>query len=755
MLEEGARFDASFVWAYTGRMAAPSLMLSPAQRALLSQPVASHIFLEGLAGTGKTTAGAARLEQLLAQGIPAHTILVLIPQRTLGGPFQRVLESSEGIAGGIASVLTVGGLAQRMVDLFWPLVAETAGFGHPEQPPAFLTLETAQYYMARLVRPLLDEGFFSSVALPPNRLYSQILDNLNKSAFVGFPVGEIGARLKTAWQGEISQLRIYDDVQACTDSFRRYCLENNLLDFSLQLEVFKTYLWPQPICQDYLIRLYRHLIFDNLEEDTPVAHDLLEAWLPHFESALLIYDQQAGYRRFLGADPATALGLKAQCDRTLVFDQSFVASAPLVALSDSLGRALNRPPGAAGRLHPAAAPAGDHTLYFEPQRYYPQMLDWVASQITDLVKEEGVPPGQIAVLSPFLSDALRFSLVERLQRAGIPVRSHRPSRALRDEPATTCLLTLAALSHPAWDLRPGPYDVAYALLQAIDGLDLVRAQLLANHAYRVQGGALELAAFERLPAGIQERITFHLGQRYERLRQWIDAYRMQPPVEADMFFSRLFGEVLSQPGFGFHVNFTAGEVTANLVESGRKFRWAVHESGHFAPASPAETPADGTAGPAVKPLALEYLEMVRDGVVAAQYLRSWEIPFVENTPEGEGVILSPAHTFLMSNRPVDVQFWLDIGSRGWFERLNQPLTHPYVLSRGWPTGQIWNDADEFEAGQDMLYRLALGLILRCRQRIYLGLNELNEQGYEQKGPLINALQRVLRDQARQEDRADV
>jgi hypothetical protein len=78
-----------------------------------------------------------------------------------------------------------------------------------------------------------------------------------------------------------------------------------------------------------------------------------------------------------------------------------------------------------------------------------------------------------------------------------------------------------------------------------------------------------------------------------------------------------------------------------------------------------------------------------------------------------------------------------------------------VLSRDWPAGQVWSDADEFEAGQDMLYRLATGLIHRCRRRIYLGLNELSEQGYEQKGPLIGALQRVLRDNARQEGSADV
>ncbi len=721
-----------------------SLSYSLAQKALLSQPVASRIFLEGLAGTGKTTAGAARLGQLLDQGIPANQILVILPQRTLAGPYQQVLDRVETGPGGLASVLTVGGLAQRMVDLFWPLLAEAAGFARPDQPPIFLTLETAQYYIARLVHPLLEQGFFSSVTIPPNRLYSQILDNLNKSAFIGFPYHEIGPRLKAAWHGETSQLRVYDDVQTCANRFRQYCLAHNLLDFSLQIEIFINYLWPNPLCQDTLINLYRHLIVDNLEEDTPVAHDLLSAWLPYFDSALLIYDQLAGYRRFLGADQRTALDLKKLCTHTLTFNESFVTSPALITLGSALGHALNRPPDPAQNLGTFFHPAAEEFLIFEPQRYYPQMLDWVTGQVASLVHDQGIPPGEIAVLSPFLSDALRFSLAERLERAGIPARSHRPSRALRDEPATTCLLTLASLAHPDWKQQPGKYDVAYALIQAIDGLDLVRAQLLTQAAYRVSSGIGDFVAFERIPTALQERITYRFGQRYDQLRLWLEAYHQDPVPEPDIFFSRLFGEVLSQPGFSFHHNFQAGQVAANLVESARKFRWAVADAAKILPSEEA-----GPAGAEVevKPLGLEYLEMVHDGVVAAQYMRGWGPSLEEDFTNRDSVLLSPAHTFLMSNRPVDVQFWLDVGSRGWFERLNQPLTHPYVLSRDWPAGHVWGDADEFEASQDMLYRLALGLTLRCRRRIYLGLNELGEQGFEQKGPLLTALQRVLRDLA--------
>jgi hypothetical protein len=184
--------------------------------------------------------------------------------------------------------------------------------------------------------------------------------------------------------------------------------------------------------------------------------------------------------------------------------------------------------------------------------------------------------------------------------------------------------------------------------------------------------------------------------------------------------------MLSQAGYGFHNDFDAARVAANLIDSARNFRRTL-----------ATVSLD-------KPVAQEYVEMVGQGIIADQYLRDW------NMEEANAVLLAPAYTFLMSNRPVDYQFWLNGGAGGWWERLYQPLTHPYVLSLAWEPGRAWTDADEYEVRQEALYRLVLGLIRRCRQRIYLGFSQLGESGYEQRGPLLEAVQRMLRRLSQQE-----
>ncbi len=714
------------------------ITLSPQQLAVAQASLSCRLFLEGVAGTGKTTAGVARMHYLLKSEIPADRLLVLTPQRTLAQPYYDALRSPDTPGGGVVTVTTIGGLARRMIDLFWPLVAEEVGFQRPADRPVFLTLETAQYYMARIVTPLIEEeGYFDATTIDRNRLYSQILDNLNKAAVVGFPPGEIGERLKGAWMGDLVQARIYDQAQACALRFRRYCLAHNLLDFSLQIAVFAEHLWEEPLCRDHLTETYTHLIFDNVEEDTPVAHDIVYSWLGTVESGLVIFDHGAGYRSFLGADPVSGHMLQDLCDEQRIFVESFVMSGSVTVLGAAFDRVL-RPSVPDGETAPpigdaaplAPAPTADSvtgnngiraTLHFGNRRFHHQMLDWVVAEIQALVRDKDAFPGDIVVLAPFLTDSLRFSLAHRLHRVGIPVRSHRPSRALRDEPATQTLLTLAALAHPEWEILPSRYDVTDALRHAIHELDLVRAQLLAQIVYRPHRGQPELTPFDEIQPDMQQRITFVFGGRYEALRTWLAAYRTRQAAPLDHFLSRLFGEVLSQPGFGFHRDVDCGLVAAMLVESVQKFRWISADL------------ADNR-----RPLGREYLEMVRQGVIAAQYLAPWQ------EEEQDAVLLAPAYTFLLSNRPVAYQFWLDVGGLGWWERLYQPLTHPFVLSRRWPTGKVWTDADEHALRQRGLQRLVLGLVRRCRVRVYLGLSDYSEQGFEQEGPLLGAVQQILR-----------
>ena len=698
------------------------------------------IFIAGPAGTGKTTLATRYLLNLLAAGVSPDRVLILVPQVTLARPYQAALAESQ-FGGGAAAILTVAGLARQAVEFYWPQVAPAMGFARPDAEPTFLNIETAQYFMARFARPRIEQNQFfdDDISIPTPRIISQVLDNLNRAALMRFPLDEVAARLIAAWgtDRQSSRLTVYRHAAELAAEFRQHCLQNNLLDFSLTMEIFAGLLLPDPGFAALLSSRFDYLIADNLEEDNPAAHDFIAWLMPSLRGAVLIADSEAGYRTFLGASPEGAERLRDLCDEVLESTDadSHIMSEPLRALGSAFNRSIGprfRPPS----TNASPLPAFTYAI----RRFYPQMVDWAAGEIVDLIRA-GVPPREIVVLAPFLSDSLRFTLTTLLDQkaaaAGIgpiPTLSHRPSRALIDETATRVLLTLAVIAHPEWIdgkqvILPPAKDVADTYLYSIGDLDPVRARLLADVTYRKKtedGREIPaLSSFARIAPEMQARITYLAGQRYETLREWVESYRAQLENEGaiplDHFLRRLFGEVLSQPGYGFHTNLDAGRVAAQLIASAAAFRKALY------PGIDQDWVQAGR----------EYIALVSQRLLPALYAQNWQ------EEDADAVFLAPASTFLLRNRFVRYQFWLDVGSKSWGERLDQPLTHPYVLHREWQAGTVWLEDNEEETSRAALYKIMVGLIRRCREKVYMGIADLGESGFEQRGPLLHILQTVL------------
>ena len=350
-------------------------------------------------------------------------------------------------------------------------------------------------------------------------------------------------------------------------------------------------------------------------------------------------------------------------------------------------------------------------------RYRSQMIEAVSQEIGELI-ERGVPPGEIAVVAPHADGVLRFLLAESFRAADIPFAVIRRYETLREEPVVRACLTLAPLAHPEWGQSLSLFDLSEALERALKPLDRLRSELVARQLYDLRSGQLKPAS--ELNANMRERIGFAAVERYEALRQWIDAYRAESPGPFDHFLRRLFGEVLSHSD----LEPEDAQVYSKLIASAASFRQAA--------------PALDLMGTAI---GQRYVEMVLAGVVAAQYLTDVDL---EEAPESIALV-APVYTYLLSGHIARYQFWLDIGSMSWWDPLHQPLTNHYVLTRRWDRDERWTDAVDFSHRNQNLYRLVRGLCLRCRAGIYLCASESEGRGEVQDGPLMMAVQQVLQE----------
>ncbi|MEZ4614140.1 MAG: hypothetical protein R2867_01310 [Caldilineaceae bacterium] len=579
-----------------------------------------------------------------------------------------------------------------------------------------------------------------------NQVVSQVLDNLNKAALQGFTIDEAYARLELAvptGEQRTARLNALQAARRISHELRALCQEKTLLDYSLQIELFMRQVLTNEWSRVHLFRSHRHIVFDNVEEDTASAHQLLLQWLPQLDSALLCADTDAGFRIFLGADPQGIPKLRAACNAYLFLEESHIMQPALLQLTQRVEQTLNIrratpnmglptdegtpfdesvltaapiPVPATVRAADAAAegengPSTQATIspaFVVPTvgfRFFPQMIDWTVGEIRRLVTEEAVPPGEIAILAPFVSDAMRFSLQTRLTEVGIVSTTHRPSRALDAEPAARTLLTLAKLAHPHWGMRPAAADVTLALSLTITGLDPVRAHLLSRIIYPERRPTIELGRFGELVTEMQERITYTLGEAYDRLREWLYTYRANPDlVPLDQFFARLFGELLSQPGFGFHDDRDAARIANQLVDSARNFRWALE---NVAEAGGADRSAFRVWGGNM----WGWWSKVRWGLSMPGLATDWKLFLCT------GLYLFDAQQTLPS-------VWLDIGSNGWWERLYQPRQPTYIALAtvaGPAAWVIWQNSPNGRRPCTSSW-----LIRRTKTTIYLGISDWRE-----------------------------
>lgn len=666
-------------------------------------------FLVGPAGVGKSTALHQRLLQLL-QEEPAYTILVLVAEEEDGEHFLNTLHEHNAGPYADLKIGTYGRLAREMVSLFWPLVARAAGFSRPFQPPSFLSYDLAQLLMWRTVRPLREAGAFADLPLRPQQIVSQLLDTLNRAALNRLTLGEAQARQLQTWAGDVEGARHLQEAARAARLFREHCRRHSLLDLSLSVRTFDTEVVDHPEFHRYFEERFRHLLVDNVEEQTPAGQHFVTALMNSTETTVIAYDAGGGYKRFLAADPHGARQFHERSAQTITFDESFTTTKPLVHLSNQVENYL-----LAGGKKKEAERASEAIIDVVGGRYRREMVQQVADLLQHL--QADVAPHEVAIITPYLDEGLHYMLNRALKAAAIPSRLLRRRASPRDRPRVRAWLTWLALAHPEWDMAPAPYDVAEALTLSIAGLDAARAELLTEALYRPEQA--ELLPVAEMKERVEERVGRDRVTMVEDLRRWLaEEGGGQPP---DVFLHRLFNDLLAQPPFQPEPDEAGAAVCEWLVRTASRLREAATRMELTAPAQ----------------MGRAFIESVNQGLVTAYP------PELGEPPDADGVLVSTIYGYLLAGRPVRVQVWLDATANGWWDIPRQPLSNAFVLAQSWPTGETWTMETEFRVRNELLSRLIRGLTARCSEGVILATSDLDRRGQRQDGRLWHALRPVL------------
>lgn len=684
--------------------------LTQSQRAAIAAPGTS--FLTGNAGSGKTTALSHRLLRLLQEGEPAYTLLVLVAEAEDGDRFRTFLQEHGQAPGSDLTITTYTFLARQMVELFWPLVAGPAGFERPYQPPTYLHYDLAQLLMWRIVRPMLQEGAFAALRMRPQRLISQILDTMNRAALNRLSLEQARERQIAAWAGDPGDARHLQEADLAARRFRSHCQRNSLLDVSLAVRVFDTELLQHSQFHRYFGERFRHLLVDNVEEQTPAGQNFIASLSTEVQTASIAYDEGGGYKQFLSADPQGARRLQDQCRNTYEFQEQFTGHISLVHLATAVSNRL-----LSARERRPTNRASEAILDVVEGRYRHEMARRAISRVAQLLASAEITADEAAIITPRLDGALRHSLQRALRQAEIPFTLLRRRSSPRDEPRVRAWLTLLALAHPHWEVPISAYDIAEALALSVAGLDPARATLLGQALFSQEAG--EFLPTSVLSTGEVQRIGADKVEMVEELRQWLNVNR---GLAVDRFLRQLYEEVLSRPPFQPHPDAAGSALLEWIVDLSARLQHASRQL---------ELGDTGGAGQAL-------LDVVNEGLVRP------DPPELGEPQQEEGIIITTIHGYLLSHRSSQVQVWLDVSNPAWWDIPRQPLSNPFVLAPGRPSGQAWTMADEFRARNERLSHLVQGLAVRCHRGVVLARSTLDQRGQRQDSPLWRALRQVVR-----------
>jgi hypothetical protein len=463
----------------------------------------------------------------------------------------------------------------------------------------------------------------------------------------------------------------------------------------------------------YFSERFRHLLVDNVEEQTPAGQHFVATLMNATRTTTIAYDAGGGYKRFLSADPTGARRFHDIAEETLRFEQPFATTEPLRHLSNLVENYL-----VVGQRRPADR-APEAVLGLATGRYRRDMVVRLLPLLQRLIHAEGVAPEEIAIIAPYLDGALRYMLEQALREAAIPYRVLRRKSSLRDEPRIRAWLTWLALAHPAWEARPSAYDVGEALALSISVLDPARAALLAEHLYDAEQGTLQPAD------SLAEQIVMRAGAGHvaatEKLRLWL-AGRENAPL--DVFLQQLWDELLAQPPFREVPDRAGAAVSEWLVRTAGRLHRDARRMGLE------DATAEGRA----------FLQAINEGLVTA------DPPELGEPPDDSGVIVATMYAYLLAGQTVSVQVWLETSGTGWWDVPRQPLSNAFVLAQSWPRERQWTMDEDFRVRNELLSRLIRGLVARCRQGVVLAASELDRRGQRQEGPLWRALQPVTQRQ---------
>ncbi|MDJ0581409.1 recombinase family protein [Crocosphaera sp.] len=615
------------------------------------------------------------------------------------------------------------------IKLFWPLLFEELSL--KAQFPLLLRPETEQFLATELWRHHRsndgnspeDQFLASLTGNSEFRFVRQTLDLLQLAGASGVMVEHIPYILEHGLEGGqyfLEQLNNSEMTETSLGQLRgdlilewqKWCLNRGLLTYGLIYTLYWRYLLPNPRYQDHLTTRYQGIFADDVDDYPAIAADVFKFFLDHNAFGVFTYNPDGQVRLGLNADPQSLSQLSSHGQVKILDNYPRIQS--------NYGELITQL--ATNPLLVETLPDCFTSIQTISRA---ELLRKTANFIVENIKSKQINPEDVAIIAPGLDEIARYTLLEILSAANIPVKPLNEQRPLISFPLVKGLLTLLGVVYPGLarlfygdDIAQMLTILSYDNRQKIAAIDPVRAGLIADSCYQINSENCQFIPLENYPRW--DRIGHRATEAYNSLVDWIKKTQLQVEQEQLSSPMKVLDKAIKELiEVKYQLSYQQLSALKELTETTQHF-WEIDRRLRESDPNPKLPRAT----------LIEFIQLLRRGTITANprplYYLGTKPSYVTLATVFQYRSLKSCHRW---------QFWLDISSNLWEKGGASVLFCAPLFLRKW-SGQSLTPEDDFEADKARLKRILNDLLGRVEDKVILCHSDLSVKGTEQTGPLL-------------------
>ncbi len=563
------------------------------------------------------------------------------------------------------NIITYLSFIKRDLIKFWPIVvSKCKQIKTNNISPVFIYNNLSDYIINNKVkqkRNLL--GYFEDLTSTNSGIANSINININKAALGLTDFDYIGEKLYLSKKNKDKLSKSsYSQMNEIINEYIELLLNKGVLDNSLSIYIYNEYLLKDEFYQSYLRENIEYLIIDSLESCSSAQVDFIDLVSKYTKDTFVYFNKTRDYSSFNNIDNDYINEKIVSKFNKVGKDTKYISSEDLISKNVNIE-------------------------FNESSQLYSQMIEDVSNKIVNLINS-GIPPKDIAIISPINSTILDYEVKNILRKNNIKVSNIKKDNKIIDYPFSNALIVATCIFYEYEELIKEEEYISF--IEVIFNVNRIKALKIYKEKENNKD-YLELIEYINKLKSEDIRIYEFL------IRFYIDKMLSLKDGKKNV---RIFKNIIQESE-----TFTDNIGYLNLDSEKSKE--------HI------------------------FIDVLKNNL--KDYYLSKEI---QDIKDDDSVIITTPHSFISLNINRPIQLWVDIGSNAWNMKIEKDISNVIVLRKSFDEKCIYTDDMEENYKKYYLYNMIYNL-LDSATNVYAYKSDYTVNGYMQESILYGLILKLL------------